>query len=96
MAEIYKIGSDDIIDKVSTFGGTNLLTYASTHPHVQDAWSAWYTPAANIANSCLGGFSGLYFPTDTAVGDIFIFSYEFEWTKFTAGTGGTFSPPKLQ
>ena len=25
MAEIYKIGSDDLIDRVSTFGGTNLI-----------------------------------------------------------------------
>lgn len=25
MAEIYKIGSDDLVDRVSTFGGTNLL-----------------------------------------------------------------------
>jgi hypothetical protein len=25
MAEIYKIGSDDLVDRVSQFGGTNLL-----------------------------------------------------------------------
>lgn len=25
MAEIYRIGSDDIVDRVSEFGGTNLL-----------------------------------------------------------------------
>lgn len=25
MAEIYRIGSDDLIDRVSTFGGTNLM-----------------------------------------------------------------------
>jgi hypothetical protein len=26
MAEIYKIGSNDIVDRVSEFGGTNLYT----------------------------------------------------------------------
>lgn len=29
MAEIYKIGSDDLVDRVSTFGGTNLLKNTS-------------------------------------------------------------------
>lgn len=30
MAEIYKIGSDDIVDRVSTFGGTNLALATAT------------------------------------------------------------------
>lgn len=29
MAEIYKIGSDDLIDRVSTFGGTNLFRFTA-------------------------------------------------------------------
>lgn len=28
MAEIYKIGSDDLVDRVSTFGGTNYAQYS--------------------------------------------------------------------
>jgi len=30
MAEIYRIGSDDIVDRVSEFGGTNLLRGSNT------------------------------------------------------------------
>jgi hypothetical protein len=35
MAEIYKIGSNDLIDRVSTFGGTNLLvdTWLATNQY---------------------------------------------------------------
>lgn len=39
MAEIYRIGSDDLIDRVSTFGGTNLMRASGC-----DDWDAqWYS-----------------------------------------------------
>ncbi len=36
MAEIYRIGSDDLVDRISQFGGTNLLgaTYNPTTPTI--------------------------------------------------------------
>ena len=38
MAEIYKIGSDDIVDRVSTFGGTNLVTGSNTNDLNLNKW----------------------------------------------------------
>ena len=57
MAEIYKIGSDDLIDRVSTFGGTNLFRFTAMDQRdnfvgnsVTD-WTAyfrWYNASAAI------------------------------------------------
>ena len=96
MAEIYKIGSDDIQDKTSEFGGTNLIVTTANVPYSSQTWSSWFTPVANTTNSCGLGFHDILFPEGTKVGDKFVFSYEIEWTKFTAGTGGTFYSPNLQ
>ena len=86
----------DLQDKVSIFGGTNLLKTTASMPYSTDSWSSWYTPVANTNNSTLAYFHDLLFPSDTKVGDIFLFSFEYEWTKFTAGTGGTFAAPYIQ
>lgn len=40
MAEIYKIGSDDLIDRVSTFGGRNLIKNSNAVASTTNA-SAW-------------------------------------------------------
>ena len=39
MAEIYRIGSDDLIDRVSTFGGTNLVRGSSYDQFGIDTYS---------------------------------------------------------
>lgn len=44
MAEIYRIGSDDLIDRVSTFGGTNLMRASGCSD-----WDAqWYSTTAGF------------------------------------------------
>lgn len=46
MAEIYKIGSDDLIDRVSTFGGTNLILNSAgewTNTATTAAWKRYNT-----------------------------------------------------
>ena len=100
MAEIWKfnVGGTvyDFQDKVSQYGNKNLLKKIDGMIFTSDDWSSWYTPAANTPNSCLGESGGFYFPKDTQIGDIFTFSCEIEWTKFTVGTGGTYSAPWLQ
>ena len=100
MAEISKINVGgtvyDFQDKVSQYGNRNLLKKIDGMIFTSDDWSPWYRPAANARNSCLGESANFYFPKDTQIGDIFTFSYEIEWTKFTVGTGGTYSAPWLQ
>lgn len=73
--------------------GVNLIPN-STNSQSSDDWSSWFTPAANIPNSC--GLAGKFaFPEDTKVGDTFTLSLELDWTSFTAGTGGTFVLPYI-
>ena len=75
-------------------GGRNLIPHSVNAQSSAD-WSNWFTPAADISNSC--GLDGTFtFPDGTKVGDIFTLSAEFEWTDFTAGTGGTLSLPYIQ
>lgn len=51
-------------------------------------WSDWWTPEADTDNST-NYFCYAYLP-EKAVGDSYTVSFDIEWTKFTAGTGGTF------
>jgi hypothetical protein len=100
MAEISKfnVGGTvyDFQDKVSQYGNRNLLKKTGGMIFTSDDWSPWYTPTKNESNSCTGRSRDFYFPKDTKIGDIFIFSYEIEWTKFTPGIGGTYSAPWIQ
>lgn len=75
-------------------GSRNLIPY-TMNAHSSDEWSAWFTPTANNENSC-GLFGSFTFPEGTKIGDTFTLSLEFEWTKFTPGTGGTFEDPFIQ
>ncbi len=85
MAEIYKIGSDEIVDRVSEFGGTNLVVGTSNQ------WSSWYTPAVNGTNQTSAPNHIGYFPADVKSGDIFVISLDIEFSGVTVGSGGTFS-----
>lgn len=75
--------ANDKIDGLE-IGGRNLARETSSE------WSEWWTPSANT-NSCSTRFSTAYLPTDKQIGDEYTVSLDVEWTKFTAGTGGTFT-----
>ena len=79
MAEIYKIGSDDLIDRVSTFGGTNLLvdTWLATNQYglsnctasiVADA-SAPIKSVVRLTRDNEGNYSYSYTADSSAVDD---------------------------
>lgn len=48
MAEIYRIGSDDLVDRVSTFGGTNLLVNSK---QMQLGTSSWVNGVWRLAGN---------------------------------------------
>ena len=50
MAEIYKIGSDNIVDRVSTFGGTNLIKNSDISQSVSNTTANWAYATYHLVN----------------------------------------------
>ncbi len=78
MAEIYKIGSDDLIDRVSTFGGTNLIKNSNAVQSVTNAGAWGYSTWRLVDPACLN------------VGDILVASADITPGASDTWTASTF------